>query len=67
MGKGNVTLILAEYIQQNQISISQIAKDTGISEDKLHAKSTEKLNATEFLTLCSYLGIKPEELKNAAL
>ena len=53
----------AIYIADNRLSVTQVARDTAISEDKLQVGAKESLNATEFLELCSYLNVKPEELK----
>ena len=58
-----ITEKLAGYIADNHLSIAQVAQDTSISEDKLQVGAKESLNATEFLELCSYLNVKPEELK----
>ena len=58
-----ITEKLAGYIADNHLSITQVAQDTSISEDKLQVGAKESLNATEFLELCSYLNVKPEELK----
>lgn len=60
--KESVTIRLAEYLQNNQISTAQVAEDTGISEEKLLTDTTKTLNATEFLELCAYLNIQPEEI-----
>lgn len=54
---------LAEYIRDNQISTEQVAGETGILEEKLKTDTDSILNATEFLELCAYLSVKPEELK----
>lgn len=62
MEKKSVTIQLAEYLKKNKISAKQVAEHTGISEDKLLTDTTKTLNATEFLELCAYLNIKPEEL-----
>lgn len=59
-----ITKRIAEYISHNQISISQITLDTGISGEKLQIDTTGTLNATELLVLCDYLNIRPEEMKN---
>lgn len=58
-----ITEKLAIYIADNHLSVTQVARDTAISEDKLQVGAKESLNATEFLELCSYLNVKPEELK----
>lgn len=51
---------LAEYLAKNQISIARVAADTGVPEEKLQPGSALRLDAGEFLELCSYLDIKPE-------
>jgi DNA-binding Xre family transcriptional regulator len=58
-----MTMRLAEYIRDNQISTEQVAGETGILEEKLKTDTDSILNATEFLELCAYLSVKPEELK----
>ena len=60
--KESVTKQLAEYLKNNQISTKQVAEHTGISEEKLLTDTTKTLNATEFLELCAYLNIQPEEI-----
>lgn len=74
MKQSNVTATLAQYIRQNHISVTQVSKDTGIPEPKLSVfddvvRDEFKLNASEFLTLCAYLNIKPEEVgqENASI
>ena len=62
MKKESVTKQLAEYLKNNQISTKQVAEHTGISEEKLLTDTTKTLNATEFLELCAYLNIQPEEI-----
>ena len=61
--KRTMTMRLAEYIRDNQISTEQVAGETGILEEKLKTDTDSILNATEFLELCAYLSVKPEELK----
>ena len=58
-----ITEKLAIYIADNHLSVTQVARDTAISEDKLQVGEKESLNATENLELCYYLNLKPEELK----
>lgn len=50
------------YIKLNNISVSRIAKDTGIEEEKLLGDKLP-FNATEFLELCFYLNVNPEEFR----
>ncbi len=60
--KDNVSEKLVEYIKQNNISIEQISKDTGVSGFKL-SKNDVVFTASEFLELCSYLNVSPESFK----
>lgn len=43
-----ITEKLAIYIADNHLSVTQVARDTAISEDKLQVGAKESLNATEF-------------------
>ena len=61
MPKLDVTSKIIHYITEKQIAINQISKDTSIPEVKLKGDSKEKLSAGEFLDLCYYLNIKPEQ------
>ncbi|MGN0483088.1 MAG: hypothetical protein ACI4HI_06020 [Lachnospiraceae bacterium] len=54
---------IAAYIKENQISIEQTARDTAVPREKLDGTSAENLSASEFLDLCDYLGIRPEEMR----
>lgn len=63
MKNRRMTARLAEYIREHQISTEKVAGDTGIPEEKLKTDTDCILNATEFLELCAYLNVKPEELK----
>lgn len=58
----NITKIIAGYISDNHLTVSQISLDTGIEMNKLMPDSQKKLSSQELLVLCSYLHIKPEEL-----
>lgn len=62
MHKEDMTQLIQHYIQTQGISIRQMVLDLNIEEDKLTGKSQEKLLATEFLSICQYLGIEPREL-----
>lgn len=63
MEKVNVTSKVIEYIKSNNISIDQIAKDTGIPASKLRGETRDPLMAAEFLRVCQYLNVKPENFK----
>ncbi|MBC5668477.1 MULTISPECIES: hypothetical protein [Eubacterium] len=51
---------VSKYIESNNLSFLQISKDTGIDERKLRGE-IKPLEAGEFLELCFYLNVKPEE------
>ena len=52
-----------EYIRSNKIDVGRISKDTNISVSKLKGESKEHLMSDEFLQLCNYLNVKPEDFK----
>lgn len=56
----DVTSKMKMYIRENKIDVDRIVKDVNIPESKLKGDTKEKLSATEFLSLCQYLNIKPE-------
>ena len=58
----SVSAKLTEYIMENQLSINDISRETGVAKEKLNNKDIT-LNATEFLEVCAYLNIQPEELR----
>ena len=53
---------VTELLEEKEISTSQISKDTGIWEKKLTDENVT-FTASEFLELCSYLHLKPEDLR----
>ena len=53
----DITKIIAGYIFDNNLTVSQISLDTGIESDKLMPDSKMKLSSQELLVLCSYLHI----------
>ncbi len=58
----NVTNRLANYIRQQHISPERVSKDTGVGIEKLIPDTGAVLDATEFLEVCVYLGIRPEDM-----
>ena len=54
----SVSKALIKYIKEKEIS----SKDTGIWEKKLTDENVT-FTASEFLELCSYLHLKPEDLR----
>lgn len=63
MDKVDVTWKMIAYIRENNISIEQTAKNTQISASKLRGETRDRLMANEFLRLCQYLNVKPEDFK----
>lgn len=60
--QNNASINIKKYIKDNQISIEQISKDTGIPVEKIIDEDVS-FSATEFLEMCSYLNIRPEKMK----
>lgn len=54
---------IASYIRENHISVQQTCIDTGIDPEMLQGKNDKKMTATEFLELCMYLDIRPEDMR----
>lgn len=52
---------LLDYIVSHHISLEQVENDTGINIEQ-RVKEKQDLIAGEFLNLCTYLGITPEEV-----
>ena len=63
MNQNSAARRIADYIQKNHISAEQTSRDTGISLAKLNGTSQENLSASEFLDICAYLNIRPEEMR----
>lgn len=63
MSQMNITNYMAEYIANSKIMPKKICEDTGIAESKLILGSQEILDAAEFLSLCQYLNLQPEEIR----
>lgn len=54
-----VTKEIVDYIRNNNISAMEISKKTKVDINLLLGNSDRKMNATEMLEICSYLGIDP--------
>ena len=63
MERLDVTEKIVQYISSNNIEVEQIAKDTHISASKLRGETKDRLMSAEFLTLCHYLNVKPEDFQ----
>lgn len=58
---GEVTKEIAKYISEKQLSVEEIENDLGIPRTKLVKETEEDLSADEFMRLCLYLGVRPEQ------
>lgn len=56
------TRYLAAYIYDNRISSGIVAERLNIPTEKLFPGTQESLTAEEFLKLCQYLRIRPENI-----
>lgn len=63
MGKSAVTDYFLEYFEKNRMDIQEISEKTGIKMHKLSKKYRTPLTSEEFLQLCVFLGISPEEIR----
>lgn len=57
-----ITREIIEYIRKNNISAAEISENTKVDLDLLLGNADRKMNATEMLEICSYLGIDPLSL-----
>lgn len=55
---------LMDHIMQSGISMSQVKKDLGIDMEGLF-KNNGELMADEFMRLCIYLGVNPDDVMNS--
>ncbi|MBR5564561.1 MAG: hypothetical protein IKW08_00190 [Roseburia sp.] len=65
MEKSAVTEFFLKYFEKNRIDIEEISEKTGIKKEKLSENYRYPLTSEEFLELCFFLGIKPEEIREA--
>ena len=63
MGKSAVTDYFLNYFEKNRIDIEEISEKTGIKKHKLSKEYKTPLTAEEFLRLCVFLRISPEEIR----
>ena len=62
MSKSPVTEYMIAYLEENHVSPEDTARVLGIDEKKLKPDYPGPLDAEEFLELCVYLGICPEQV-----
>lgn len=60
--KDNASKNIIKYIRENNISTEEIENKIGIKQTKLLDEDTVFM-ASEFLELCSYLKLKPENMR----
>lgn len=63
MRKSEVTEYFLKYFEKNRINIEEISDITGIKIEKISENYKKALSAEEFLKLCAYLRITPEEVR----
>lgn len=54
---------LLEHMNSHHIPVKQVENDVGINMEQL-VREEKDLKADEFLSLCVYLGIEPEEISD---
>lgn len=57
---------LLDHMMNNHISVKQVECDMGINMEQL-VEENRDLKAGEFLALCAYLNIRPEEVRDQIL
>ena len=62
MEESRVTEYILQYMKEHHILSSTLSRETGISVEKLVPEYKEALLADEFLRLCVYLKLSPEEI-----
>ena len=62
MDQSPVTEYMIAYLKEKGISPAETARILGIDGEKLRPGYKEPLAAEEFLELCVYLGITPEQV-----
>lgn len=65
MEKSAVTEFFLKYFEKNGIDRKEISEKTGIEKETLSENYRRPLTSQEFLELCFFLGIKPEEVRDA--
>ena len=53
---------ISEFIEKNKLYLEEISVKLNISKEKLILGTEESLSAEEFLRLCQYLHIRPEDV-----
>lgn len=60
-----VTMAVAQYVRDKGIAVTSLAEKTGIPYGVVYpslcANPTRKLRAYEFMQICGFLGVHPED------
>lgn len=65
MVESKVTDYIIGYLESYGIPAESVSKEVDIPQEKLKAGYRRPLSAEEFLELCIYLGIRPEDVWEA--
>lgn len=57
-----MTKRIGNYLIEHKIDPNKLSEATGVSVDVLKGEPDRAMNATEFLEICAYLHIRPEEI-----
>ena len=55
---------LRSYIQNKDLSVEMISRKTGVAREILSGEVARKMNASEFLAVCSYLQVDPYQFED---
>lgn len=55
---------LRSYIQNKDLSVEMISRKTGVAREILSGEVSREMNASEFLTVCSYLQVDPYQFED---
>ena len=64
MRSKNVNEWIANYIKDQGFSVEELSFHLKLPESKLRGGTENDLSAEEFLNLCSYLKVTPEQIRN---
>lgn len=57
-----MTRKIGNYIAENKIDAKVVSEATGVKVELLRKEPAEGMKAAEFLAVCAYLKIRPEDL-----
>lgn len=65
MEKSAVTEFFLDFFEKNRIKSEWISEKTGIDKEKISENYRQPLTAEEFLLLCQFLHLEPEQIQKA--